>query len=359
MRLINNINSDFVADNNKPTCVGTGLVALDVIIDSIGQSKTDFLAGGSCGNVLSILAYFGWSSFPIARLSNNTATELLLNDLYRWNVREDLLEVTPSGSTPIIIHRILKDSQGLPKHRFEFRNPEDGKYLPSFRPILAKSVPQILSISEIPNVFYFDRISRSSIEFAKYFKEKGSIIFFEPSNIKDSKSFEECIAIADVFKFANDRIQNYDEITTRGRANLEIQTLGAKGLLFRQKGNNDWNFIQGYKIDNVIDTAGAGDWCTSGIIANLFFERKGFENISSESIIYSLRYGQALSALNCTYEGARGLMYDLSSEKLKRQVLEILTNDSLKISITESKPIRHQPKLDIKISSLYAGTSKY
>ena len=30
----------------KPICIGTGLVALDVIIDSVNKTPTQFLAGG-------------------------------------------------------------------------------------------------------------------------------------------------------------------------------------------------------------------------------------------------------------------------------------------------------------------------
>jgi len=212
------------------------------------------------------LSYLGWNTYPVSRLSNNIATELLLEDLHRWNVKDDLLTVTEEGSTPVIIHRIMTDKLGGPKHRFEFRNPEDGKHLPAYKPFLAKDVPSVLEKSKFPNVFYFDRMNRSAIDLAKFYKDNGAIVFFEPSNCKDVKAFNECLNIADVVKFSDERISDYEKQFPEAIVGLEIQTLGKSGLKFRIKGDVDWRKVGSYYVDKVIDAAGAGDWCTAGII---------------------------------------------------------------------------------------------
>ena len=176
-------------DDKQHICAGTGLVALDVLINNRTTNEpTQFYAGGSCGNVLTILSYLGWKSFPIARLSNTQATALLLDDFSKWKVNDDLITVTEDGSTPIIIHRILEEKGGERKHRFEFKNPEDGSYLPSYKPCLAKDVTDIVSISPTVDLFYFDRINRGSINLAKSYKANGGMIFFEPSNMKEIKT---------------------------------------------------------------------------------------------------------------------------------------------------------------------------
>lgn len=343
--------------NNKinSVCVGTGLVALDVVISSNSVHATRFYAGGSCGNVITILSYLGWNSYPIARLSNNPASSLLIEDLQKWHVKEDLLTFTDDGSTPIIIHRILKDSSGAPKHRFEFRNPEDGTYLPSYKPCLSKTVPDIVEKSIIPTVFYFDRINRASINLAKEYKAKGAIIFFEPSSMKDLKGFEECLPLADVVKFSHDRISGYEDRYTTGQCFLEVQTLGNAGLKFRTKSSNKWLNLSGYTIDNVIDSAGAGDWCTAGIIINLFSSGVKLKSISKEDIDKALQFGQALSALNCTFEGARGLMYNIRREELILSIKQILNSNLTKVP----QPCRSllsypDSKKKVTISSLFA-----
>jgi fructokinase len=69
--------------SKKPVCIGSGLVALDVVISNNPSVPNQFLAGGSCGNVITILSYLGWDCYPIARLSNNVAGDILIHDLLR------------------------------------------------------------------------------------------------------------------------------------------------------------------------------------------------------------------------------------------------------------------------------------
>ena len=345
-----------IFDSLSPVCVGTGLIALDVVISSISDTSTQFLAGGSCGNVLTILSFFGWSTFPIARLNNNVAAELLLDDLKKWKVNEDLLSINETGSTPIIIHRILKDRQGVAKHRFEFKNPEDGKYLPSYKPFLAKSVSSILEKESNSNVFFFDRINRGAIELAKGYKKRNSIIFFEPSSAKDIKGFFECMEIANVVKFSEERIPDYEKFFPVAKAELEVQTLGSKGLKFRRKNDMDWYTLDGYSIDDVVDAAGAGDWCTAGIIFNLFKKKNEIENLEISEIIHSLQFGQILSALNCTYEGARGLMYNVDRNFLFNFINYIISSNIRNIDKRTSPKQYKSPSSNIRISSLFTTT---
>ena len=55
-----------VANNDKgrPSIFGTGLIALDLVISSDPATPVQSWVGGTCGNVLSILAYLGWDAFP-------------------------------------------------------------------------------------------------------------------------------------------------------------------------------------------------------------------------------------------------------------------------------------------------------
>ncbi|MCH5717774.1 hypothetical protein [Niabella hibiscisoli] len=150
--------------------LGTGLVALDIIINSTPGTAPIITAGGSCGNVLTILSFLGYNSYPIARLASNEATNRLLGDISKWGVKTKLISTTPDGSTPIIIQRLKSGKDGEITHRFEFRDPETGKYLPSYKPVLAKAVDVIVDAVSECNLFYFDRLSRGTIELAKFYK---------------------------------------------------------------------------------------------------------------------------------------------------------------------------------------------
>src|SRR4051812_150070 len=96
-------------NGGAPVAVGTGLVALDLVYGP-GSDKAAArqYAGGTCGNVMSILAYLGWHSYPIARLRPGAAAERIRSDLRRWGVQLDFVSRRRTGSTPIIVQRIEK-----------------------------------------------------------------------------------------------------------------------------------------------------------------------------------------------------------------------------------------------------------
>lgn len=328
---------------NKPVCVGTGLVALDVILNGTPATPAKLCVGGSCGNILSILSFLGWDSMPIARLSKSTATKNMLKDFKSFNVKTDLLTKTNDGSTPIIIHRILKDKNGNPKHRFEFRVPGTNTWLPSYKPVLASDIDSITNRQGDAKVFYFDRVSRGSIDLAKYYKSKGALIIFEPSSYKEEKQFIECLQVADVIKFSSERIPNYSQIYPLPIAALEIETLGNEGLQYRLKSDNKkgWKKIAPFELSNIIDAAGAGDWCTAGIINELGQEGiKSLETADKLVIENALIIGQALGALNCTFDGARGIMYNMDYNTLNEIIPKVISKkDFSKVSIKTSSKI--------------------
>lgn len=342
-------------NNLKPLCIGIGLVALDIVINGNTNTPSKIYAGGSCGNVLTILSFLHWDTYPIARLKQNEATKRLISDLNIWNVKTSLISQTPDGSTPIIIQKNKKDKNGSPVHTFHFKNPDNKEWLPAYKPLLANKVETLTKISPTPSVFYFDRIHRSSIALAKYYKEKGAIIYFEPSSISDEKQFEECLNLADIIKFSSERINNYSTLFPIQRVPLEIETLGNKGIRYRfshQLKAKVWKIIPSYEISLFVDTAGSGDWFSAGVISKIGRTGKeGFNTLKAESIEIVLKYGQALGALNCFFDGARGLMYSHNNVQLDSLVKKIQNSKGPISIINKKEDCKHFTKLNI--ASLY------
>lgn len=174
---------------HKPICVGTGLIALDIVISSNSQTSPRLSAGGSCGNVLVILSYLGWSTFPIAKLKDDKAAAELLSDMQRWKVNTTLIGKDTSGSTPVIVERISTTKNGTPRHTFALACPNCGAWFPKYRAISARDAAEISNYMPNPQVFFFDRVARSSIELARESKRRGALVMFEPSAVKDEKLF--------------------------------------------------------------------------------------------------------------------------------------------------------------------------
>lgn len=328
----------------KPIWIGTGLVALDIIIDDINNSPEQLLSGGSCGNVSSIMSYLGFESYVISRLKDNLATKAIVRDLKKWNVQTKLTTVTSDGSTPIIIQRNKKNKLGEPIHKFEFKDPFDGTWLPNYKPVLSADVPEIVKKTSEPVIYYFDRINRGSIDFAKYYKSKGALIYFEPSSIGEMRLFEECLQVADIIKFSVDRIGNYSELFPVQRVPLEIQTQGDKGISYRFSHSlkeKKWVNLKGFSISGLVDASGAGDWMSSGLLTKVGKQGlKGFRNTDRIKIAEALKFGQALGSLNCFFTGARGLMYHYTKIQVENLVTQLQKSKgtySLKVKRSNKK----------------------
>ena len=100
--------------SEKPRAFGTGLIALDLVMSANPNRPVQSWAGGTCGNVLSILAYLGWESYPIARMNGDPASERVRADMSRWGMKLDFAGCEPTSHTPIIIQEIRRGRDGSP-----------------------------------------------------------------------------------------------------------------------------------------------------------------------------------------------------------------------------------------------------
>jgi sugar/nucleoside kinase (ribokinase family) len=209
--------------NRRPVCVGSGFVALDLIYIGNGQAEPDFtFVGGSCDNVLTILAFLGWDSVPVIRLKDNKEAARLIADLEKC----------------------------------------------------------------------------------------------------DHELFAQAVGLADVVKYASNRLQPGHIAMTKKWPSLEIQTMGAEGLRFRWRAGEprrQWRKLPATKVAMFKDAAGSGDWCSAGIIHILAKGGyRGFARVNEARLLHALNCGQRLAALNCAYEGARGAMYHVDFDEVSR-----------------------------------------
>lgn len=289
---------------------GAGLVGMDLLITDRDDQPIKRWAGGSCGNVLTILSTLNWDSFPIARLGRDEPAVIIRKDLEYWGVKTRFATSTSTGSSPIIIQRNNHES-----HTFEFRCPDCRARLPRFKRPLLDRTPQYISELPAANVFYFDRAVPAALRLAEYFRSNGALVIFEPNNSTDRDLFERGVNVSHILKYTKDtkiRLRDVDHPW------LHIETLGPDGLRFRINGGA-WTERDAYKTDTVADTSGAGDWCSAGLLHILGRYWSGDPNmVDADLIDRGLSYGQALAALNCLFEGARGALYGIPRDKLSR-----------------------------------------
>jgi sugar/nucleoside kinase (ribokinase family) len=304
----------------KPRLVAAGLCALDIVF-GLDDPAPKFYAGGTCGNVVAGLAFLGWESTPIARLGHDVAGDFVRQDLERWGVDTSLLGLAPSGATPIVLEKIHLSKNGMPKHRFLWNCPDCGSYFPPFRPVLHSQVTDLKTKLGRPEIFYADRVSRSTVELAKHFHEEGSLVYFEPSAAGDPKQFREMLQLCDVLKYSAQRARSFSELLRDHKAYLEIETLGEDGLRFRTRRSfTSWQAVAAYEV-KIKDTAGSGDWTSVGFMSEMLRGgKKSLENCTKQNVSSCLERAEALAAFNCQFEGPRGGMYQLSRARFMESV---------------------------------------
>lgn len=316
------------APRKRPICVGSGLVALDVIINGSNTEEPRVLTGGSCGNVLTILSYLGWLSAPLARVGKDEAGKRLVEDLRRWKVRTRGLLKDASIETPIVVERIISFGNGRTRHRFEWRCPCCDRWLPRNRPLTIKTAETLSRKLPNPNVFYCDRTAPSIRMLAERYRKHGALIVFEPASVGNINAFRTLASSADIIKYSHDRLGHSREALRGLCVPLEIETLGPAGLRYRDRRQDrktrKWRSLDAVAAPQVEDVVGAGDWCTAGMLHTIGRRgREGFFLADHKELRDSLGFGQALATLNCMYQGARGPMYELTRSDFRKMVTGI------------------------------------
>lgn len=302
--------------------VGTGLVCLDVV--RLPDGRTQTFAGGTCGNVLAILAYLGWTSTPVARLSRDSAGENVEKDLEQWGVELDHLHCEPQASTPVIVETLRVTTSGYPVHKFSLRCPTCKGWFPTYRPVTVGSAETTLDTVKQSDVFFYDRASPGALVMAAAAKKAGATIVFEPASIGNPSHFGDSVRLADIVKYSRDRFDQIGYIESDAGPALEVMTLGEDGLRFRKRNRSGamgrWYHLEAVPTPILKDSAGAGDWTTALLIDEIAGRQQFSRDLTVAELTKILSYAQAAAAWSCQFEAPRGGMYVSSPEDFRRAV---------------------------------------
>jgi fructokinase len=314
-----NLNQNKLA---RPTVMGCGLVALDIVVHG-GQRVAYSGVGGTVGNVLAIMAGLGWHSIPMVRLGADHAGMRVLDELTALGVDTRCLALDRQLRTPVVYQ--FNDMANR-HHSFSFDCPSCGTSR-RFAPGLIDGIEaRPGTVPQRGQVFFFDRLTASSVVLAQQARANGGLVVFEPSSLGQDRSlFVRAVRAAHVVKYSADRISE-DELPSLREGFLEVQTLGARGLRFRMHSlDPSWVELPAIHTASVVDTAGAGDWCTAGFLHALARQTPAgsLADLGYNHVYAALRSGQAVAALNCQHIGARGLMREYDRALLQNIVRAI------------------------------------
>lgn len=294
----------------KPHTVwGAGLLAVDLVIRSGDTDAFEITAGGTCANVLANLAHLGWNASAKGRIGKDPAGHTLEGQLADCGVDVASLVLDEKVQTPLIIERFGIGDQLMPTHRFEWRCPRCSKPVPKYRPTPIRILESEETAASLPELFFFDRPTPGNIRLARFLKERGTLIVFEPPRLRDEPEYIQSCGLADILKFADSkdlpRFENW-----LPRESLVIVTKGEQGLMYKSTNfsglTTAWKNMPAISVSRTLDACGSGDWVTSGFL-HAFFAIEDFAEETVRRLDNAIKFGQALASLNCLLPGARGL----------------------------------------------------
>ena len=228
--------------------------------------------GGSTGNVLSILAFFGWESLPLLNLGRDRIGATIHREFTRLGANMSHVRLDRELTSPLVYQFAGEPSEAP---RYSFACPVCGNTRRFHEKLVDRGGDEFIRCAAESNVFFFDRVTSGTVCMARAARAGGAFVFFEPSSIPaDRGLFDAALSSAHVVKYSVDRIREpLDHGLSSGF--VEIQTLGARGLRFRKHSLvPDWVDLPALRTGSVADTSGAGDWCTAGFLHALFGSRQ-------------------------------------------------------------------------------------
>lgn len=290
----------------------------NVIIEEIGSNP---------GNVMCIMGWFGWDSYPIALFDDSPEGLKMTSDMKRYGCNTRFVTNSPEGGTNLLKVTHDLDENGNPKRRFSKRHapgsgfPRDkaftvmgaGATLPKF----------IDQLDFLPDVYFYESTTPAWRDLGKYMREHGVMVYYEVQRMypKDFKKYLKCMKESDIVKFSDEAVQDLG-FTEELKDKLVIQTLGSKGVRFNLKGEG-WVTLPPVLNSNIIDTEGCGDWTTASFINAL--GKRGvlkFADVTAEIVTECLMEAQEYASRNASYIGTKGI---ISAEK--EDVVSVLKED--------------------------------
>lgn len=282
--------------------VGTGFVVLDVlVVDGVEASRS---LGGSCGNVLAVLAALGHRAIPILKLGNDSEGRAIVSEFRHLGAVTEWIKLTPWHGTPVLLQ--YTNTQ-VGDHRYARSDAGPKEQKRAFSPLASSEVAAVKGAIDDCALFYCDRLSDGILDAMAMARRGGAIVMFEPNEQLPMSMMSAAAKLAHIIKAADDRVARSVLQEMSEQRSIIVSTAGSAGI---DVGSSEGLFhFDATFAPLVIDSSGAGDMVTAAIIDSILLSRAPLY----DSVLSGVDAGRRLAAANCRHAGARGLLRDLGS----------------------------------------------
>ena len=287
--------------------IGSGQYNWDIITlreypDGFGKKKNHVdktlteKVGGTCANVLCMLAHFGWTALPQVKLTERQEGRRLADSLQSLGCDTRYVSFVPKGTFCGIECNHKKDLLSG-EHKLTIRAfGLDGSRYFTVKHLRARDeVPAFLeNLSKVPDVYFFDHYEAGPRAIARELKNRRTLIYFECENNREWNKVVKSVEVADIVKFSDENVPDTsfaDEYKDK--------------LQFKLR-NGDWIHVNPLLVTNVVDWEGGGDTITAVFLYEL--GKLGLPKVAdlTESQVMSALTAATEKAAHCTqYYGSK------------------------------------------------------
>ena len=304
--------------SNPPRLLTAGYLTLDMIVRDLTTDDYWHSVGGTCGNVSIFATALDLDVSLLARTGTDHRGQRVLDHMNDSGVNTDAVEEVAALCTPGIVELIRSTSKGT--HRFTHQCPLCATRLPKIAVASKRQAQTKVKHIDRFDAFFFDRATTSTVELATAAREAGLIVMFEPPSFPRSQLAIRAAELSDIVKISRrpaSRTTNWS-LSPNGSTKFIIETLGPNGARFCTKlpvGWTNWTELPPFPTAYVTDTAGAGDWLTAGLLADLLIHQDVFD---LDSLQASIEYGQKLSSISIAFDGPHGALTMLGASGIQQ-----------------------------------------
>ena len=299
-------------------CLGSGIYNLDTNVvreypDGPGSRRfTETVlgdeVGGTCGNVMCILAGLGLETYPQACLDDSPEGLRITEDLKRFGCDTRFVTNMPDGGTSLLRVTRKRFPDGSMKVSVRAGSP-GGSRFPKRRFLRVRDqapafVQALQDAGCIPDFYFFDDPAAGHRHIAKALRERGTTVYFEPARV-DTNADLESVRRSDIVKFSNENIPDAS-FADGFRDKLFVQTLGKEGLRYKFL-DGDWKTLPPVVNAHVVDTEGAGDATTSAIICGIARSGKRFRDLDEAELVRILTEAQRFASESVSRMGTKAI----------------------------------------------------
>ena len=186
--------------NRKPIVIGSGQYNYDII--KLCEYPNGFVVGkrntyvektlieevgGTCGNVMCILANLGWDARPQVKLIDNEEGKKLADSLIQFGCDPRYITLVDNGgfSGMMCVHR---KSRKTGEHELGIRGfGPNGSQFRKITELRARDeVPALLdTMTDGPDIYFFDHNEAGPRQIAKELRSRGTVVYYACENNRE------------------------------------------------------------------------------------------------------------------------------------------------------------------------------